>query len=440
VQPRAARHSAVSYPERVRSRCVVLALIPIAACTPRGGELPQPREREVTEPAEPPADPPAPAATPITGLTAIAPGVHHTCALESGRVLCWGHNPFDTLGVGPGLPDPVLEPRPVIGLDDVGPIVQLASDYDFSCVLTESGEVYCWGANDHGQLGVGDLDRRDRPSKVLDVRASAIYLGFRQGCAIAFDRSTAWCWGSGEFGDGQQRNFENRAVEIAALANVDQLAIPEGGCWLRQGAMRCWGSNASGRIGNGEGGCEYDEPLCNDCKRLPSQTCKHVDKPTAPLGLPEIMQIAASGSYTYALDRSGGVWQWGQTGHTMSFEPYPNYRPDPVAEIPVVTQISAGASHVCALDLDGEIWCWGNDSFGQLGFENTDRHSSQHPSPHLVKGLPRARVVAAGFYFTCALTGEGERTQAWCWGDNGTGQLGDGTTERRHAPTLVRDR
>jgi alpha-tubulin suppressor-like RCC1 family protein len=81
------------------------------------------------------------------------------------------------------------------------------------------------------------------------------------------------------------------------------------------------------------------------------------------------------------------------------------------------------------------LWCWGNNSFGQLGFENTDRHSSEHPKPNKVEGLPPVREVRAGFYFTCALTGEG--TQAWCWGDNGDGQLGDGTTERRHSPVLA---
>lgn len=418
----------------------VVVLISLAACTPRG-ELPQPHEREreaeIVEPVEAPiAEQPEPPARVAAGISAIAAGAHHTCALESGRVLCWGINRFDILGVGPGLPDPVTEPRPVIGLDEVGPIVQLASGYDFSCVLAESGAVYCWGENDDGQLGLGDRLRRDRPTQVANVRASAIQLGFDHACALALDRSTAWCWGSGEFGDGTRHHAQHTPVEIAALAHVDQLALPAANCWLRDGAMRCWGNNSGGQIGNGEGGCEYDEPLCDSCKRLPERTCKRADKPTAPLGLPELVQIAANGHYTYALDRDGGIWQWGQVGQIMSVGPRPNYQPQPLGEIPVVTRIAAGGSHACAIDLDGALWCWGNNSFGQLGFE-PGRGSNEHPSPHLLEGLPKLRSIALGFYFTCALTGEGEQSQAWCWGDNGTGQLGDGTIERRFTPTLV---
>lgn len=407
------------------------ALVLLAACTPGGGELPRQNTSSAVEPDEPTleseSDPSGPPGPPIMGLTALAPGVHHTCALERGRVLCWGHNRFDILGVGPGLPKYVTKPHAVVGLDEAGPILQVATDYDFSCALAEDGATYCWGDNDSGQLGVGDLDRRDRPTLVPGVRASALFIGFRQGCALALDHRKVWCWGTGEL----------TPIEMPALAGIEQLANPGGHtCSLRAGAMRCWGHNSGGQIGNGEGGCEYDEPLCDDCRRLPSRTCKHVEQPVAPIGLPEIVEIAAS-SYSYARDQDGAVWQWGQVGQTTSFAERPNYRPQRVTDLPPVVQISAGSSHACARTLAGEVLCWGHNSFGQLGFENHNIHDSEQPTPTKVEGLPPARAVAAGFHFTCALAGEGEQLQAWCWGDNGSGQLGDGTNERRHAPAPV---
>ena len=396
------------------------------ACTQAGTD-PRPQPVPVVAPDR--ADPSPPVTLPLAGLTSIDPAVHHSCALESGRVLCWGQNRDDSLGVGQGLPDAVTTPQPVIGLDDVGPIVQIATDYDFSCALTRDGAIYCWGSNNGHQLGLGDTDDRDRPTRVSLAPASRVITAYEHGCAVEREQRGVSCWGTG-YGDVP--------VAVPLLASVDQFVTPGGhSCTLTAGAMLCWGSNSGGQIGNGEGGCEYDEPLCADCRRLPERTCKQVEHPTAPLELPPIAAIAASGSYTYALDRDGGVWQWGQVGQTMSYGPKPNYRPQRVAALPPIAALSAGANHACAHTQRGELWCWGNDSFGQLGFE-AQPGESEYPQPRRVEGLPPVTAIAAGFYSTCALTGEAEQTIAWCWGDNGWGQLGDGTTERRHTPTPVR--
>lgn len=400
---------------------------------------------ERAEPAasdEPEPSPPR-APSPIVGLEAIAAGVHHACALDHGRVLCWGLDRRGMLGVGEhGLGEFVTTPMPVLGLADAGPIVQLDADYDFTCALGQDGGVWCWGVNDEGQLGVGDLDLRARPTRLPDTRARSIALGHARACMFELESDEGqrvWCWGRGEFGDGVQRVRELRPVEIGALAGFERLATPEPRCGLTAaGGVLCWGYNGSGQVGNGEGGCEYDEPLCADCKRLPEETCKRVDHPVAPLELPVIVDLATSTHISYALDREGGVWQWGQTGHIMSFNPQPHYRPRRIAELAPMVELDAGASHACTRSETGELWCWGNDSFGQLGFENLDLRTSEFAQPRRVEGLPPVRAIAAGFYFTCALTGEGAATQAWCWGDNGSGQLGDGTTERRHAPVLVR--
>jgi hypothetical protein len=99
-------------------------------------------------------------------LPAVAAGAMHSLVLtESGEVYAWGDNEFGQLGLG----DMVvrLTPTKVEGLPKVKAV---AAGYDHSLVLTESGEVYAWGWNDYGQLGLGDTEDRLTPTKVTDLR------------------------------------------------------------------------------------------------------------------------------------------------------------------------------------------------------------------------------------------------------------------------------
>lgn len=96
------------------------------------------------------------------------------------------------------------------------------------------------------------------------------------------------------------------------------------------------------------------------------------------------------------------------------------------------TQIVAGHDHTCALTAEGEAWCWGSNYFGQLG--DGQRGSGQ--TPVRVRGLGRGVTeLALGGNHTCALD---RYRRAWCWGLNASGQLGDGTRTDRHTPVRVR--
>ncbi|MBK8998449.1 MAG: hypothetical protein IPM35_22240 [Myxococcales bacterium] len=96
----------------------------------------------------------APVLVPISGVRSLALGFAHSCALDAaGRVSCWGRNDSGQLGVG-ALVDKTTAP---LGVALPERIVELAAGWDHSCALGESGALYCWGANDRGQLGQGTL-------------------------------------------------------------------------------------------------------------------------------------------------------------------------------------------------------------------------------------------------------------------------------------------
>ncbi len=422
-------------------RMIIAALVVVACSPQRGPEVEALPEGPAAAPivvATPTAAPKpvAPVAAPTVRasgeLVALAAGVHHTCALRDGQVFCWGINRRGILGVGePDLGD-ILQPRPVVGLPR---IVEVAADYDFTCALGEDHSVYCWGENDRGQLGIGEVARQSTPTRLAGLAADRLIVDFGRACAGR--GRDMFCWGSGELGDGDERR-QLVPLEIAALAGIDELALSGGhACTLKAGKVGCWGHNGSGQLGNGEGGCRYEYPPSAHGRRLPPEECKHAARPVEPDGLPPIVELALGGYFSHARDAEGRIWRWGQQGVTMDFgEKLDKYRPHPIDGLPAMVELAAGESHTCARTAAGELWCWGNNSFGQLGHAPVPNGSSEAPAK--VEGLPPVRALAPGFYYTCVLAGAGAEVRAWCWGDNSNGQLGDGTGERRHTPVEVR--
>ena len=93
------------------------------------------------------------------------------------------------------------------------------------------------------------------------------------------------------------------------------------------------------------------------------------------------------------------------------------------------TPVTAGNRHTCKLTA-GVASCWGDNGQGQLG----DGTRTDHRTPALVAGTLSFGSVSAGGSHTCGVTAEGD---AYCWGSNSFGQLGDGTTTDRSSPVLV---
>ena len=130
-----------------------------------------------------------------------------------------------------------------------------------------------------------------------------------------------------------------------------------------------------------------------------------------------IATISAGGSHTCAVQVTGDGYCWGRTS-LMSFGTRPVIVSGGVAFI----AITSGTEHACGISTNGDSYCWGPNHFGQLGDSNPGVNSN---APVLVQGGPSFVALAAGHDHTCGLTAAGD---AFCWGFNGTGQLGAGAT------------
>ncbi len=142
--------------------------------------------------------------------------------------------------------------------------------------------------------------------------------------------------------------------------------------------------------------------------------------------------VAAGGNHTCAIV-GGAVQCWGDNGTGQLGDGTTVSRGAPITVIASgATAIAAGRFHTCAI-VDGAVECWGDNRGGQIGDNTTtERHS---PTTVIASG---ATAIAAGIDFdgyghTCAIVGGAVQ----CWGYNGQGQLGDGTTTERHVPTTV---
>jgi alpha-tubulin suppressor-like RCC1 family protein len=301
--------------------------------------------------------------------------------------------------------------------------VPISTGYSHTCALTHAGEVMCWGDNTNGVLGDGTVIEKHTPVYVVGLAdgIKSISASWSHTCALTQSGGVK-CWGrnyAGELGDGGAESFSLTPVDVTGLAGgvISISAVGSHTCALTQaGGVKCWGDNDHGELGDGG-----EEPFSTT--------------PVDVTGLASgVSSISAGLAHSCALTKAGGVkcWGWnyyGQLGDGTTID-----KSTPV-DLPMlasgVKAISAGVHHTCALMQSGGVKCWGRNAFGQLG----DGTTIDNPTPVDVTGLGDvASDIHAGGWHTCA------RTQAGgikCWGDNGTGQVGDGTTTNRLEPVDI---
>lgn len=312
--------------------------------------------------------------------TMLGTGGGHTCVrLDNGRARCWGYGFDGALGYGTttslgGLPGDL--PTPDVDID--ADVQQIAGGGGHTCVIVTGGKVRCWGFGNSGQLGYGTSESTYSPPE-MDVPgidgADQLALGYAHTCVL--QAGQVLCWGrndSGQLGLGNIDDVGDDPGELPAAIDLDGLALQiaagfDHTCALLDGGkVRCWGNNNAGKLGNGAPG----EPVGDDPGDLPPVDVNLDDVPAA--------QVVAGIDHTCARLTTGAVKCWGKGddgalgyGATLSIQ-LPDDFPPP--DVDLGGDAALLGAHLgqfnCALLTDGTLRCWGQNVRGQLGHGHTN--------------------------------------------------------------------
>jgi alpha-tubulin suppressor-like RCC1 family protein/DNA-binding SARP family transcriptional activator len=351
-----------------------------------------------------------------------------TCASGKSGIFCWGRN--DEGQVGDGSTQDALAATAIAKpTDSVShQLVNVSMGYSHACALTSSRKTYCWGQNNEGELGLSAITGSAAPLPTAnDFAFTQIASGAYHTCGIS-TASLLYCWGWNNYGQLGNRNVAGRSDEpVKVESDLSFSSVSSNylhNCALTTDGMAyCWGSNVEGQIGTGE-------------------NVKSQPVPALVTDAYAFAQIVAGSNHTCALAVTGEALCWGYnafgqlgafTSSRCGRAPYQvscSPRPIPVHTNLRFSTLTAGKFHSCGLVVTGEAYCWGKNDQGQLG----EGSLSDRFEPFPVLGGLRFTAIAGGANHTCAIS---IGSHVYCWGGNDHGQLGDGSRRNSAAPVEV---
>lgn len=415
-----------------------------------------------------------------TTLPQMSLGQANTCAwIPGGAASCWGGNDVAELGGGSGsLYQNILLPQPVGIVSNPSRLATGGENYggEFTCAVMADTTVKCWGDGEHRQLGDdtyrGEYDFvATNPITVTGVTGAVeVTTGYYHGCAL-LSGGTVKCWG--KFGAGQLGpSATNSLATDVGLTGVQQVSAAKSGnrscAVLTGGTVKCWGAGGNGLIG--DGGPIGDRPTPATVSGVSGATMVSVGSDQAcalvtggavkcwgydawgslgngtgtafvygnaslavsVTGISGATSIAAGDYFNCALMADRTVKCWGKNGKGQLGDGAGGVHWYDISNTPVtvsgltgVAQIYTGGQHACAVLLTGDIKCWGKNDRGQIGdgTEDTDRTAPvavsslalEPPADPVLTGVPSGSTYAtsatigissdAGATFSCSIDG-----------------------------------
>ncbi len=360
-----------------------------------------------------------PTPAPVSGLTDVVhvgTGYYHSCAIKGdGSVWCWGANSHLELGhladqdmtcmnFDTGTTVPCNPVPKQVALPGGVSATSIVAGLSYSCVLSTAGDVYCWGDNTWGELGVSlSTTSTSIPQKVGSASTSfpapvtqitSDHDVYPHVCALSSGQ--VWCWGaSASGGNGHDPmadpacgatmcNFTPQVIKTMQGAAFDAIAsvgIGRGfGCARKtDGTVWCWG----GDVGWGSRG----QGTVNDTDPAPVQVM--------PLSNNAAALYVGGGNVVFVVDTNGATWAWGRNqygllgnGTVTGAEPTPK-----TTGFIGASQMSVGQGDTLVLKSDGSVWVWGDNTFGELGHTPATAGDQAilgecNPQPAQMHGLP----------------------------------------------------
>jgi alpha-tubulin suppressor-like RCC1 family protein len=247
------------------------------------------------------------------GWSDVAVGHYHAVGVRDGRLYGWGDNQYGEGGLPPGTP--ALTPTPVD--DDVTTWWRVSTHDNGGCgirdVVDGAGDLYCWGDNGEGQLGIG-TSGTPLPDGPVPTASPTGYVDASVGPSHACGVRTGgrlFCWGLGDAGRLGTGDAASRAEPTEVAASLAPFSMVTCGdahtCALTAaGAVYCFGSNEYGQIGLLDDGAVALEAT----RVLPDE---------------EVVDLDAGSAHTCAITRERRILCWGSNGELESGDPDPVY-------------------------------------------------------------------------------------------------------------------
>ncbi len=340
------------------------------------------------------------------------------------------------------------------GGDDTGSVVYsgcsglsfIVEGYYHKAAITANGDLYCWGRNDHGQVGNGTTANQSIPIKILE-NVESVSLGWVSYSAAITANGDLYCWGQNDHGQIGNGTTEDQTIPVKVLENVVSVSMGHHSAAITtNGDLYCWGENDWGQVGNGT----------------------RVDQVVPVKVLENVESVSLDGDNNAAITVDGDLYTWGSNGNSQIGSKNAGHpQTTPIKVLENVSSVSLDTAVAGAITTNGDLYCWGWNQYGQIGNGTTTNQRTP------VKVLSDVKFFSFGLQKSAAITTNGDlycwgdnggntkiptrvlrnvtsismsgwnkaaittNGDLYCWGSNDFGQIGDGTTDDRWTPVKI---